>query len=442
MVGPRIAAGSSSRYVRPIGLTVAAFDFRICKTGCAGTGPILDRTEQNGTISRRCVFFIGGYEPKTPNAFFERLEREKRYFEATWDVQTSMTEISLPSADVGKATFVTVSKADGWQTTTEFYFLGLDSIVTADAARPLPVRVFRYLVGFFDYWLTGTAFSIFAKSWRFGLYFLYPFVVTVLFFLLAYMASSAALRLAGLDLPGAAALIALLAVFPLLATLGRRWSVTHLLDLWSFSREYVRGRRPEAEALLERHAAVAAEATAAGQFDEILFIGHSTGGGLILDMAARTLEAAPDLARRAPEVTLLTLGSTALKFGLHPSGTAYRKRVQRLADEAPLQWSEFQCLTDVINFYKTNPLRDMGLTPGSHASAFPIVRKVHLRDMLGDAAYAHVRGRFFRVHYQFISANRQPYYYDFFQICFGPFPTSAMHNGPNINVFPDREAAQ
>jgi hypothetical protein len=403
----------------------------------------LDRTEQNGTISRRCVFFIGGYEPKTPNAFFERLAREIGHFEATWDVETSITDISAPSSDVRRATVVAFSKEEAWRVTTEFHFLGLDPIVTADAARPLPVRVFRYLVAFFDYWLTGTAFSIFAKSWRFGLYFLYPFVMTALFFLMSLLASSAALRFAGVDVPGVSASIAFLAVFPLLATLGRRWSVTHLMDLWSFSLEYVRGLRPETEALLERYAGIVAEATAARQFDEIILVGHSTGGGLILDIAARSLKAAPDMARRAAEVSLLTLGSTALKFGLHPAGAAYRKKVQSLVDEASLKWSEFQCLIDVINFYKTNPVEDMGLKPRGRrgSSVFPIVRKVHLRDMLGKAAYQRIRGKFFRIHYQFISANRRKYYYDFFLICFGPYPMSAMPSDPGTSVFPTEEAA-
>lgn len=363
------------------------------------------------------------------------------HFESTWSVEASKIDMSMPSDNVGKATVVASSKTQSWRVTTDFYFLGLDSIVTADAARPLPVRLFRYLVAFFDYWLTGTAFSIFAKSWRFGLYFLYPFVMTVLFFLAALLVSSTVLQLAGVDLPGAAALLAVLAVFPLLATLGRRWSVTHLMDLWSFSLEYVRGRRPEAEALLERYAALAVEATDDQPFDEILFIGHSTGGGLILDIAARSLKAAPDLARRAREVSLLTLGSTALKFGLHPAGKAYRDKVQSLADAAPLAWSEFQCLIDVINFYRTNPLLDMGLKPrGRGAAPFPIVRKIHLRDMLGGEYYARIRGRFFRIHYQFVSANRRKYYYDFFGICFGPFPISAMRNDPFISISPDREA--
>ena len=306
-------------------------------------------------IGRRCVFFIGGYDPKTPKAFFERLAREMRHFEATWGVETSTTDMSLPLADVGSVTVVT-SKADAWQVTTDFQFFGLDSIVTRDFARPLPVRVFRYLVAFFDYWLSGTAFSIFAKSWRFGLYFLYPFAVTSFFFLAVLLASSAALRFAGMDAPGLPALIALLALLPLLATLGKRWSVTHLMDLWSFSLEYLRGRRPEAEALMEHYAAIVAKTANARQFDEIVLVGHSTGGGLILDIAARSLKAEPDLARCAAEVSLLTLGSTALKFGLHPAGAAYRSKVQSLVDETPLKWSEFQCLIDVINFYKTNPV--------------------------------------------------------------------------------------
>lgn len=400
--------------------------------------------EQDGRISRRCVFFIGGYEPKTPMAFFERLAREISHFEATWDVETSTTDVSLPSVDVGRATVVTSSKADSWQVTTEFHFLGLDSIVTADAARPLPVRVLRYLVAFFDYWLSGTAFSIFAKSWRFGLYFLYPFAVIAFFFLAVLFVSSVALRFAGMNAPGLSALIALLALFPLLASLGKRWSVTHLMDLWSFSLEYVRGRRPEAEALLERYAAIVAETTNARQFDEILFIGHSTGGGLILDIAARSLKAEPRITRRGAEVGLLTLGSTALKFGLHPAGAAYRNKVQSLVDEAPLRWSEFQCLVDVINFYRTNPVVDMGLKPRekSNSPAFPVVRKVHLQDMLGQEAYRRIRGRFFRIHYQFISANRRRYYYDFFQICFGPFPMSAISGDPATTLFVDRKAAR
>ncbi|MEQ1940860.1 lipase [Mesorhizobium sp. VNQ89] len=393
-------------------------------------------------IGRRCVFFIGGYDPKTPAAFFRRLSREMELFETTWDVQSSRSDVATPEGDVGILTVTSSHRQAAhpqndayelpaedrdWQVTTDFYFLGLDSIVTTDAARPLSVRLFRYLVAFFDYWLTGTAFSFFSRSWRFALYFLYPFVTTVFLFLVAFFASSAVLRFLGIDSLAIAMLIALVALFPLLATLGKRWSVTHLMDLWSFSSEYLRGKRPEAERLMDRYAAIVAQAAKAQPYDEIILVGHSTGGGLILEMAARSLVADPLLASRDAGVSLLTLGSTALKFGLHPAASAFRARVQTLVDEPALGWSEFQCLIDVINFYNTDPVVEMALRPrSSGGAAFPVIRKVHLRDMMGVSRYRQIRRRFFRIHYQFIMGNAQRYFYDFFHICFGPDPLWAI----------------
>lgn len=393
-------------------------------------------------ISRRSVFFIGGYEPKTAQAFFERLRRGMRHFESTWGVEVSASDPSLYSPDAGMASVV-ASGPEGWRVTTDFHFLGLDSIVTQGFARPLHQRLLAYLRTFFDYWLSGTAFAIFARSWRFGLYFLYPFAVTCLFLLAVFFASRAVLDLAGIDVPGLSLVVALLALLPLLATLGNRWSVPHLMDLWSFSLQYLRGRRPDAEAMLRTYAGIVATAVKDGQYDEILFVGHSTGGGLILDLAARSLEADPSLASRA-EVSLLTLGSTALKFGLHPAAKPFRKKVQSLVDEPGLRWSEFQCLIDVINFYGTDPVREMGLKPRARdaATAFPLVRKIYLSAMMGPSEYQRMKGRFFRIHYQFISPNTQRYYYDFFMICFGPHLLSSVGGEPGVDIFPQQEAGR
>ncbi|MBX3584027.1 MAG: lipase [Rhizobiaceae bacterium] len=379
-------------------------------------------------VSRRCVFFIGGYDPKSPEAFFGRLDREMRRYESTWNVTAKITGIANPAKDVGVATVE--AAGDGWQAVTEFHFLGLDSIVTKDAARPLPVRIGRYLAAFLDYWLSGTAFAIFSRSWRFGLYFLYPFVAALLFYLVAWVVARLVINLAGIEIPGLSWLIALLALFPLLATLGKRWFVPHLMDLWSFSLEYLRGRRPAAGALLDRYADMACKAAAAHPFDEILFIGHSTGGGLILDLVARTLNADPTFAQRAASVSLLTLGSTALKFGLHPAAKDFRQKVQRIVDNPSVKWSEFQCMVDVVNFYGTNPVLEMDLRPrdSENPSAFPVVDRVHLRDMLDATGYKRIKRRFFRIHYQFIMANTRRYYYDFFSICFGPRTLSEVAN--------------
>ena len=65
------------------------------------------------------------------------------------------------------------------------------------------------------------------------------------------------------------------------------------MDLWSFSLEFLRGRRPDAEALLDRFARAIVAHAGDNRPDELILVGHSTGGGLILDIAARCLAIDP-----------------------------------------------------------------------------------------------------------------------------------------------------
>jgi hypothetical protein len=93
--------------------------------------------------------------------------------------------------------------------------------------------------------------------------------------------------------------------------------------------------------------------------------------------------------------------------------------VAALAQDGRIGWVEAQCLTDVINFYKTNPASEMGV---ASRADFPLVRRVRIKDMLQPDTYKRIKKSFFRVHYQYIFGNTKPYWYDFFQICCGPVP--------------------
>lgn len=396
-------------------------------------------------ISRRGVFFIGGYDPKTPQAFFERLRREISRFEQTWGVSTSMSTVTVsPDGEVARATIRTT--AGTWTVETEFNFFVLDKIVLGDFAKPLPVRLWKYLRMFADYVASGTLLRVFAASWRFTLYLLFPFVMIVLFAAAGWLAAR---WLGGSGLLPAATLVGpvlgLAVFFGLLATLGRRWPVTHLMDLWSFSRDYLRGRRPDAEAQLQRSGEAVVARASQGSFDEILLVGHSTGGALVLDIAANAVAADPAFTARDTSVCVLTLGSTALKIGLHPAAAAFRRKVQTLVDDGRMNWVEIQCLTDVINFYKTDPVVEMKLRPRGAgeggALPFPIVRQVRMRDMLADATYKRVKRNFFRVHYQYIFGNTKRYFYDFFMVCCGPTPLHVRAGKSVVGAGPAQETA-
>ncbi len=375
---------------------------------------------------------MGGYDALSADAFFARLVRELRRFDKTWGAETTVKRMPRGAAVADRATVV-ADRSDHWHVETDFHFLSLDSLVLRDFARPLPVRLARYARAFADYVVTGTAFRIAARSWRFALYFLYPAVVACLAIAVAVLACGALARTAGLGSGLLPALIASTLLASLFVLLAKRTSVVHLMDLWSFSRDFLRGKRPDADSLLDRFATEIVETVRRGGFDEVLLVGHSTGGGLILEAAARALAADPGLTSASPRVSLLTLGSTALKFGLHPAARAFRRKVRPLCDDDRLDWAEFQCMTDPINFYRVDPVAGMGLTPRSTAEPFPLIRQVHMRRMLDPAAYKRIRRNFLRVHYQFVMGNTRRYYYDFHMICFGPLAlaTAARRRKPD-----------
>ena len=222
-------------------------------------------------IRRRAVFYVGGYDPKTPAAFFERLDRERARYEKLWAVETERGAVR--DRDGVAASSVT-AKSSAWSVETDMHFFSLETIVQRDFADPIFVRFARYLVTFVDYVVSGTVFGFFRTNWRFAGYFLYPFVMALLlatallipsFWLFFLVPNEGAFAAAGgTALRNGVFALAGLLFFFLLAKLGPRWFVPHLMDLWSFSRNWIRERRPDAEKLFDRYGRITARAAETG----------------------------------------------------------------------------------------------------------------------------------------------------------------------------------
>ena len=203
-------------------------------------------------VKKRAIFYIGGYDPKSPDAFYDRLHREATRFEALWDTSVSPGARAKHGADVTIEKLKT--KGDGWQVETDFHFLTLDDIVLKDFAQPLWKRVGRSLITTADYVFSGTAIKFARHAWRFCLYFAYPPLALLATILIALAVS---VWVAAAPLPFAAVLsFAAFAVVFMLAVhfFWKRRFVLHLMDLWSFSRDFVRQRRTDIEDKLDNFA--------------------------------------------------------------------------------------------------------------------------------------------------------------------------------------------
>jgi pimeloyl-ACP methyl ester carboxylesterase len=372
-------------------------------------------------VARRAVFHVGGYERNDARRFFGRLERELGRFRACWSVSATLGPVS---EDGPGAAAATLTYEDGFRRTeTELTFLDYDDIVAAESARPLALRLDDYAAAFLDYVVSGTAFRFFRANWRFGLFFLYPalgFIVPLLFGYLAWHS------LRALPVPGGEilAVVAGLAVAALpIWYLVRRMFLFQLKGLWVAGRDFARGRGDRFEQRLDLWLDVVERRLAAGRFEEVVFVGHSFGAALVLDLAAR--HAARVVAKGgAPDFDVLTVGSTAPMVLMHPVAGDLRDRLGFLAAQEGVRWVDVHALADPINFFRCDPLALAGL-PNPRRQPFPVLLEVRIRDMVEAGFYGLMKRNIFRVHYQFVSANTRRYGYDYAMLCFGPVPMRA-----------------
>jgi hypothetical protein len=152
-----------------------------------------------------------------------------------------------------------------------------------------------------------------------------------------------------------------------------------------------------------------------------------------VDTVSRAKRLDPDFGKRGAPVRIMTCGSSLLKVGLHPKAAEVRAAVASVAGDPDIYWAEFQAMTDIVNFYKSNPVTDLGLPP----LPMPVVQIVRIRHMLKPETYKGLKTDFFRVHRQFVMANEQRYFYDYYMMCCGPvaLPQRVVYHEGAVEAF-------
>lgn len=400
--------------------------------------------ESPAIIRRRRVFLFGGYEHVPAAIQYRRLVRELARAATTWSMRA---EAGPPSISRGGAVHAWTIRARGpnWEVETDLRYCAWDDLIAADFARPDWKAVPLGIVALLDILVTGTAFRYFRHNWRYGLFYAYPLVIVALAAALAWLASGIPGEI-GMPLPWLLRLPLTLGIFWLvLRWPGDRLLVRYMLNDWTFAAGVARGWRPDYRERIDTCIREMAEALSDDQVDEVVVVGHSLGAVLAIESLAGAMALRPGFVAAAPPLSLMTVGSSLLKVGLHPSARDLRAAVRAVLDESRIAWLDCTALVDVLNFYRADPDRALGLDVGRS----PVLRTVKMRAMLGEASYSRFKRNFLRLHRQFVMGNERRYHYDFFMVCCGPMPmagrianiTLAVDNfGPDGSYLPVADA--
>lgn len=368
-------------------------------------------------VKKRDVVFICGYEISRAEAHHRRFAKELPLYEATWNVKA---DLSPPVVDpkTNVALWKLRSKGPNWQVDTDYRMFWWGDLIAPDFQLSDSRRLLVGWAALFDFVLSGAIVEYFRTNWRYALFFLYPYVFMAL---VAFGGFYISRRLIGDLLPFAdlvAAAIGIACVFGLLKLPPKPFYVGYLLNDWYFASDLVHRRRAALDERMDGFARELVSLCRHSTADEIVIVGHSLGAVQAVDVVARAKRLDPELGSRGVPVSILTVGSSLLKIGLHPKAVWLKDAVHAVAKDPHIHWFEFQAISDIVNFYKSNPVTDLGMPDAGK----PIVQIVRVKHMLKRETYNGLKRDFFRVHRQFVMGNEQRYFYDYYMICGGPVP--------------------
>lgn len=362
------------------------------------------------TLIRKKVVHLGGYDPMQPDAFFVRFKRELGRSAACWGLTASTRDFVV---ETGRATWVSELRGPDWAVETEHELLRWDDVITAHRSGSTLSRWFGGIVSFMDFVIHGAVWRYLSVAWRYAVFFIYPFTVLIAAFVATKIAVMTAATAVGIE-PSWATMASLAAAFGISFLIVRRGHVGHLLDDWDFARRLIRQPDP----VISRRMKTAADRLADTPPEiELLIVGHSLGAVL----AAELLDNA--LARTQPSrhFQFVALGSSILKLALHAKADTLRQQLDRVNGTSRVTWIEYQSLSDVMNFYKSDPVKLLGLQGPA-----PLVRQVRFSRMLQPGYYTKIKTNFFRLHCQFISGNDLRAPFDYIILVGGPFHPVAL----------------
>lgn len=369
-------------------------------------------------IEKRIVLHFPGFEPLDAEAHRVRYERAAAQSARTWgfSVQTGVLE-----GEGSAPSFAVEAAGEGWKTRNRVHVFDHDGLISRLRGRSL----FRRLAGGYlsaaRVVLYGGMAGYFRHAWRFGLFFLFPFLLMALGLaacgLVAALPSLLELGVWHFLWSLPLALVAFVLGF---LPLAERLHTVHLFDDWDLAVDLARLSGPAAN---ERLAACTEHARAAfaEEADEYLVTSHSMGASMAVHVIGRLLEENPRMFE-GKRVVFVTLGSGLLQCALLRPAWILRARIGRIARCPDMTWLDVHCLTDAINFYKVRAVAAGGHPDAPQAN----ILTIRFKAMLDPDRYRRIRRQFLRVHRQYVLGSDRRSMFDFTLMTVGPLDAAAF----------------
>ncbi|MDO9417115.1 hypothetical protein [Pararhizobium sp.] len=365
-------------------------------------------------VRKRVVVHFPGFEPLDALAHRSRYERSADQSAAAWDhaIVTGPLE-----GDRQSPSFLVEATGPDWHTKTRVHILDHNDLIAGLHSKPLIQRILDGYISAAHVIVQGGLQGYFRHAWRFGLFFLFPF-------LLVAIGLELAVTLAGLPVFfGLSALLLILTIpagllffIRIFLPAAERLYTLHLFSDWELALSLARLDNADANRRLD--VCLAAFRVALSEpADEYVITSHSMGSSMAVHVTGMLLSDEPEFFA-GKTVVFATLGSGLLQCALLGSARILRQRTGLIARCKEIFWMDVQCLTDSIHFYKSKPVSAAGHADAPQAT----VTRIRFKYMLTPQRYRRIRRDFLRVHRQYVLGSDRRSAFDFSLMTSGPLP--------------------
>ena len=384
---------------------------------------------KTGQVKTRRVFYIPGYDPIHPRRYRELYRKE-----GAAQAAISGYEIGLkPKAGKGNYGWRVDAEIDGRQVTSQVEVLVWSDIVRESMSNSIPATYWQLLRTAWVYIGSGALWRLMRLRKGPVIAALYPVGMLILQALLALAIGLLTYRLLGMISDHWAARLAFAAIGVGLGIALLRWFkkkdgkffAYYLMHDYAYSAATRGANPPELEARMEMFGHDIAAALA-GDVDEVLVVGHSSGAHLGVSVLADLIRAGR-VPEHGPALGFLSLGQVVPMVSFLPRADRLRADLRYLSTRDELTWVDVTAPGDGCAFALCDPVSVSGVAPDG--KRWPLVFSAAFTQTLSPARWKEMRWRFFRLHFQYLCAFDRPRDYDYFQITAGPQTLAARYDG-------------
>lgn len=361
-----------------------------------------------------------GFEP------LDAIKHQARYNRSalkTANLQDFDVHVGPVQANGSSRYFDIQSEGADWQTSSRIYIFDHDDLVRSLNGRPTLQRLAGGFLSAARIVWEGGALGYFRHAWRFGLFFVFPFLLVAIGLALSVAIGTAPYWLALQSwLLVLSAIAAYMAFFRLFLPWSERWHTLHLFGDWELAMAVASLEKPYFTQWVEN--CVASVRTALSEpADEYVISSHSLGASIAAQVIGTLVEREASLLE-GKRIVFVTLGGAILQCALLRCAEVLRARVGAIARVREIFWFDVQCLTDAINFYRC---RVVALT-GHHDAPQPPIVFIRVKHLLSPERYRRVKRDFLRVHRQYVLDADVRASFDFTLMTAGPLPAASFAN--------------